>query len=124
MTNPPVVVHDPKKGEIWIVRFKPSVGAEIRKTRRAVVVNDDKIGNLRLRIVVPVTGWNERYKSIVWQVYLAKNRQNNLDKTSSADTSQVKSISVDRFVEKVGSITSREMDEILAGIALCIGYNP
>ncbi len=96
MTDPPIVVNNPKKGEIWIVRFDPSIGAEIRKTRRAVVVNDDKIGNLRLLIVVPVTGWNEGYKSIVWQVYLAKSRQNNLDKKSSADTSQVKSISVNR----------------------------
>ncbi|MBW1766947.1 MAG: type II toxin-antitoxin system PemK/MazF family toxin [Deltaproteobacteria bacterium] len=124
MTNPHVVVHDPKKGEIWKVRFNPSKGAEITKTRPAVVVNEDKIGHLRLRIVVPVTAWQDRYKRIVWMVHLDKSPQSNLDKISAADTSQVKSVSVDRFARKVGTITLNELEEILAGISLCIGYNP
>ena len=120
----PIVVHNPQKGEIWMVRFKPSTGAEIKKTRPAVVVNEDKIGNLRLRIVVPVTEWDERYDSIVWMVLLNKTSQSNLKKVSAADTSQVKSVSVDRFMEKVGTITSAELEEVIAGIMLCIGYNP
>jgi len=124
MTNPPVVVHDPKKGEIWKVRFDPSKGAEIKKARPAVVVNEDKIGDLMLRIVVPVTGWRDKYKSIVWMVHLDKSPQSNLDKTSAADASQVKSVSVSRFVKRVGTITLDELEEVLAGISLCIGYNP
>jgi len=47
----------PKRGEIWLVRFDPSIGAEIRKLRPAVVLSLDKIGRLPLRIVVPVTDW-------------------------------------------------------------------
>lgn len=124
MTNPPIVVHNPKKGEIWRVSFNPSKGAEIRKTRPAVVVNEDKIGNLRLRIAVPITGWNDKYKSIVWMVYLEKSPLSNLEKISAGDTSQVKSLSVDRFIDKVGSVSPEELEEIIAGIALCVGYNP
>lgn len=30
---------EPSRGEIWLVRFEPSQGAEIDKTRPAVVVN-------------------------------------------------------------------------------------
>ena len=47
-------VPTPKRGEVWLVRFDPSAGAEIRKVRPAVVVNLDAIGHLLLRIVVPV----------------------------------------------------------------------
>ena len=37
-------VPTPKRGEVWLVRFDPSAGAEIRKVRPAVVVNLDAIG--------------------------------------------------------------------------------
>ncbi len=43
-------VPTPKRGEVWLVRFDPSAGAEIRKVRPAVVVNLDAIGRLPLRI--------------------------------------------------------------------------
>ena len=37
----------PIRGEIWEVNFNPSVGAEIQKTRPAVVMNVPEIGRLR-----------------------------------------------------------------------------
>ena len=43
-------VPTPKWGKVWLVRFDPSAGAEIRKVRPAVVVNLDAIGRLPLRI--------------------------------------------------------------------------
>ncbi len=45
-------VPTPKRGEVWLVRFDPSAGAEIRKLRLAVGVNLDAIGRLPLRISV------------------------------------------------------------------------
>jgi mRNA-degrading endonuclease toxin of MazEF toxin-antitoxin module len=47
----------PKRGEVWLVQFNPSVGAEIQKVRPAVVLSVDGVGLLPLRIVVPVTDW-------------------------------------------------------------------
>ena len=37
----------------------PTVGAEIKKTRPVVIVNDDAIGILPLKVIVPVTEWQE-----------------------------------------------------------------
>ena len=34
------------RGEIWLINLSPTVGAEISKTRPAVIVNDDTIGKL------------------------------------------------------------------------------
>lgn len=45
----------PARGEVWLVSFDPSLGAEIRKVRPAVVINIDEMGRLPLRIVVPIT---------------------------------------------------------------------
>ena len=38
----------PLRGEVWNVRFDPSVGAEIKKIRPAVVLSEDAIGKLPL----------------------------------------------------------------------------
>ena len=46
-----------KRGEIWQVNLDPTIGAEIQKSRPAVIVSDDSIGILPLKVIVPVTGW-------------------------------------------------------------------
>ncbi|MEY4029847.1 MAG: hypothetical protein RJA90_1046 [Bacteroidota bacterium] len=93
--------------EIWWVTFNPSVGAEINKKRPAIIVNDDAIGILPLRIIVPITDWNERYITADWMVKIKPTTLNKLGKDSTADCFQVKSLSTNRFVSKLG-----EMDEI------------
>jgi mRNA interferase MazF len=50
-----------KQGEIWIINLDPTIGAEIRKVRPAIIVNDDALGKLPLKIIVPLTDWKERY---------------------------------------------------------------
>ncbi|PKL48647.1 MAG: hypothetical protein CVV37_07920 [Nitrospira bacterium HGW-Nitrospira-1] len=36
------------RGEVWLINLDPAIGSEIKKTRPAVVVNDDAIGILPL----------------------------------------------------------------------------
>ena len=43
-------------------------------------------------------------------------------KDSGADAFQVKSLSRDKFVTKLGTLTPAGMDRITAAIALCVGY--
>jgi mRNA-degrading endonuclease toxin of MazEF toxin-antitoxin module len=57
-TNP-----TPIRGEVWRIRFDPSEGDEIKKVRMAVVVSQNAVGRLRLKIVVPITEWKPRYAS-------------------------------------------------------------
>ena len=49
------------KGEIWSINLDPTIGAEIKKTRPAVIVSEDAIGVLPLRVIVPLTDWKDRY---------------------------------------------------------------
>ncbi len=105
-------VPTPKRGEVWLVRFDPSAGAEIRKLRPAVVVNLDAIGRLPLRIVVPVTDWKSDFGNLSWFVFLPAASENGLSKDSGADAFQVKSVSETRFVRKLGEVTDAQIDEI------------
>ncbi|MFI5455521.1 MAG: type II toxin-antitoxin system PemK/MazF family toxin [Isosphaerales bacterium] len=72
-------VPQPKRGEIWQVRFDPSIGAEIRKQRPAVVMNLDGIGKLPLRIVVPITDWQPAFASFSCQVTDVGRRRFDID---------------------------------------------
>lgn len=89
-----------------------------------MVVNSDGIGFLRLRIVVPITTWKQKFgASAQWIVPLPADNRTGLVKESGADTFQVKSISVDRFVSRKGSVNARELEAIVAGVAMCVGYS-
>ena len=101
--------------------FDPAVGAEIRKARPAVIVSVKGIGRLPLRIVVPVTDWNPAFAGYPWFVKIIANSINGLTKDSGADSFQVKSVSEDRFVKRLGDISSDQLDEIAEAIALCVG---
>jgi len=114
-------VPQPKRGEIWLVRFDPSIGAEIRKSRPAVVLNLNGIGRLPVRLVVPITDWQPTFAKFSWFVFLPASSANGLSKDSGADAFQVKSVSDLRFVRKLGVVTEEELDEIASAIALCVG---
>jgi mRNA interferase MazF len=111
----------PKRGEVWLVDFDPSVGAEIRKIRPAVVTSMDTVGRLPLRLVVPITDWKPLYASFPWFVELPATIDNGLAKDSGADCFQTKSLSENRFVQRLGEISTNQLDDIASAIALCVG---
>ncbi len=114
-------VPPPKRGEIWLVDFDPSVGAEIQKIRPAVVISLDSIGRLPLRIIVPITDWKTSYFQLPWFVELLPSQFNGLRKHSGADAFQTKSVSEHRLVRKIGELTPVQLDAVADAIALCVG---
>jgi len=98
--------------EIWLVSFNPTIGAEINKKRPAIIVNDDSIGVLPLRIIDPITDWKERYNSADWMVKVEPTTLNNLTKDSTADCFQVKSVSTNRFDSKIGEVDDEIFEKI------------
>jgi len=112
---------NPQRGEVWNINFDPSKGAEIKKIRPSVVVNENAIGKLPLRIIVPITEWKEAFETYPWFVKIESDPNNGLSKTSGADAFQVKSLSTTRFVKKLGTLTEAQIDDIASAIALCVG---
>jgi mRNA interferase MazF len=82
-----------RRGEVWLINLDPTVGAEIKKTRPAVIVNDDAIGILPLKVIVPITEWKDRYAVAPWMIPVTPDAQNGLGKPSAADAFQVRSLS-------------------------------
>jgi len=115
---------DPRRGEIWRVDLDPTRGDEMRKTRPAVVVSDNSLGRLRLRIIAPITDWKDAYAHYPWMIRLDPDQRNGLSKPSAADAFQVRSLSVDRLREPLGELSDEHVDAIAEAIALCVAYPP
>lgn len=106
-----------KQNEVWLINLDPAVGAEIKKSRPAIIVNDNSLGKLPLKIIVPVTNWKEQYEIVPWMIKIEPNSKNGLTKKSSADCFQVRSVSRNRFVKRLGELSVSEMNEIRIGLS-------
>ncbi|MBI3193062.1 MAG: type II toxin-antitoxin system PemK/MazF family toxin [Ignavibacteriae bacterium] len=111
-----------RRGEVWLINLDPTIGAEIKKIRPAIIVNNDDLGILPLKIIVPVTEWKERYDNAPWMVNIHPVQENGLEKESAADTFQVRSISQERFVRKLGIVSSPVMKEISSALSIVLCF--
>jgi mRNA interferase MazF len=107
-------VIDPtiRRGEIWWVSFDPAIGGEIRKTRPAVVVSNDRFNLTNNRVqVVPLTSSEKRL--YLFEAYvMVRGRQN------KAMADQIKTIAKERMREKIGHVTIEEMKAIEKAIRI------
>jgi mRNA-degrading endonuclease toxin of MazEF toxin-antitoxin module len=52
---------NPKRGELWLVDLNPTIGQEIQKTRPVVVISSDFLLSIPMRIIIPITSWQEKF---------------------------------------------------------------
>jgi mRNA interferase MazF len=110
-----------KQGEIWQICLDPALGAEMRKTRPALIVSADSLGKLPLVVVVPITGWKDHFSEYSWMVRIDPTAQNGLTKVSAADCFQIRSLSIDRLVSRVGSAEPEIIAKAREAIAQVVG---
>ncbi len=114
----------PSRGEVWIVDLNPTQGDEIGKRRTAVLISCDGLGRLALHMIVPITEWKSNFAAYPWFEKLLPTEKNGLTKESGADAFQIRSVSRDRFVKKLGIIPGSQLQSICLRVALCIGLDP
>ena len=105
-----------KQSEVWLIDLDPTKGSEIQKKRPAIIVNDDRLGKLPLKVVIPITEWKERYDIAPWMVKIEPNTTNGLSKVSAADCFQIRSLSQERLLKKLGHIDINMLQEIKEAI--------
>lgn len=112
----------PRRGDIWLVALDPTIGAEIQKTRPAVVVSSDAAGVLPVKLVVPLTGWNPSHNGKFWLVPVEPGGRTGLSKRSTADALQMRSVALERFVTRLGRMPAGLLEEIAAAIAAAVEF--
>lgn len=114
----------PLRGEVWRVNFDPTLGAEIRKTRPAIVISSNSIGKLPIKLIAPITGWSEAFEGNLWHVRIVPDTSNGLTKDSAADTLQIRGVDILRFIDRIGMVSLMTMTEIITAIAAVIEFEP
>jgi mRNA interferase MazF len=112
----------PSRGEVWLVDLNPTRGQEIRKTRPVIVVSSDLFSQIPVRITIPVTSWQEKFCDRPFMIKIAADLQTGLSQTSAGNVLQIRSLSTERFIKRLGSVTSEVLSELLATLAVCTDY--
>ena len=104
-----------QRGEVWWVRFGPSIGGEIRKRRPAVVVTSDlALPHLNRVQVVPLTTNVSRFYPGEALVQV-----NGVPHKAMAD--QVTTVSKLRFGQRVGELSWSDMNAVVRAINVQMG---
>ncbi|MEI6758677.1 MAG: type II toxin-antitoxin system PemK/MazF family toxin, partial [Chlorobium sp.] len=78
---------------------------------------------LPLKIIVSITDWKAHYSHAPWMIKLMPDKQNALQKISSADTFQVRSIAQERFIKQIGVVDEVTMQLIKHGLQCVLDIN-
>lgn len=117
-----ISLPQPQRGEIWLVSFDPTIGAEIKKTRPAVALSSDAVGRLPVKLVAPLTDWKDYYAANIWHVRIDPDAANGLTKISAVDALQLRGMDRQRFVRKLGRVSSTQLEEIVLAVAAVIEH--
>ena len=99
-----------KRGEIWLVNLDPIIGREQAGTRPALIISTDGFNEsgLELSIVCPLTS---KHKGFPTHVDI-KAGEGGLTMDSHIKVEDVKSISVKRFIKKIGKVDTKIMTRV------------
>ena len=105
--------------DIYLVDLNPTKGAEINKARPCIIVSNDDVGVLPLKIVVPLIGYKEHHNKS-WLVKIEPTKNTGLLKDSTADPMHIRSVSHDRILKKIGSIDDNTYSKLKEAIKIVL----
>lgn len=110
----------PKRGEIYLVKFDPTTGAEIKKTRPALVIQND-IANAYspITIVAAVTSkvGGMQYPT---EVFVEKG-EGGIKMDSIVLLNQLRSIDRSRIGKCLGTLKSETMEQVNRALEISVG---
>jgi mRNA interferase MazF len=114
-------VEDLKRGEIYLCSFDPTVGHEIKKTRPALLIQND-VGNRYspLTIVAAITSTISPVPYPV-EVVIESTAGNGLEVRSSIRLDQVRTVDRQRLVRRLGIVDSATMARVDEAIKISLG---
>lgn len=100
----------PRRGEVWLVDFGDPIGREQAGRRPAVVVSADPLNLSRAGVVI-VVPFTTAHRGLPSHIEIEPG-SSGLDDVSYAKCEDVKSVSEQRFVARLGAATPESQFEI------------
>lgn len=114
------VVSYPRRGEVYFVSFDPTIGAEIKKTRPALILQND-IGNRYspLTIVAAITSQYE--EPLYPHQVLVSAPEGGMKLNSMVLLNQIRSVDKRRLVKRLGMLKPNTMLRVDRALQISLG---
>src|SRR5580704_3028295 len=101
----------PKRGDVFLVNFDPTIGAEIQKTRPALILQNDIANRYSpVTIVAAITSFTGE------TLYPSEVRidapTGGLDRTSIVLLNQLRTVDIQRLLRKLGMLDDEAMEKV------------
>jgi mRNA interferase MazF len=105
----------PRRGEVWLVAFGPSIGGEVQKARPAVVISNNTANALLSRVqVVPISSQVARLYPAEAYVSLNGGRR-------KAMADQITTAGKQRLQRRMGTLSAADVAAVAGAIRLQLG---
>ncbi len=99
-----------KQKDIFLANLNPSLGSEQKGIRPVVILSGNAMNdNLEVSIVCPLSSAIKGYAGCV---LLKKDNLNNLENDSEIISFQIRTISKERLINKIGEISDKQLQEL------------
>jgi len=113
-------VKRPRRGEVSLVNFDPTIGAEVKKTRPAVVIQND-IGN-RWSPITIVAAMTSKFEDPLYPTeVLVRASEGGLEVDSVVRLNQIRSVDQARLVRRLGTLKAQTVKEVDRALLLSLG---
>lgn len=110
----------PRRGEVYLVNFDPTIGSEIKKTRPALILQND-IANRHSPITI-VAAITSKYDATLYPTeVLVKPPEGGLTTNAVVLLNQVRSIDKGRLIKRLGVLKSSTMQHVDRALQISVG---
>ena len=109
----------PKRGEVHLVSFDPALGAEIQKTRPALILQND-VGNLHSPVTIVAAITSNLRRQAPTSV-LVKTPEAGLTVDSVVLLNQIRTVDKRRLVRRLGALRAGTVKQVDQAILISLG---
>ena len=110
----------PKRGEVYLVAFDPTVGHEIRKTRPALVVQNDVSNQYSPLTIVAAISSQFATPPHPREVVIEPS-ESGLPKASAVVVNQIRTVDRQRLIKRLGVLDSATMRRVDDALKISLG---
>lgn len=110
----------PKRGDIYLVNFDLTLGSEIRKTRPALILQND-IANSHSPITIVAAISSQFDETLYPTEVLIEPPEGGLNANSVVLLNQIRSIDKQRLIKRLGTVTAQTIQQINQALQVSLG---
>ena len=113
-------LNRPKRGEIYLTRFDPTLGAEIQKTRPALILQNDVANRYSPITIVAAITSRPRHRDRPTNI-LVGTPEGGLTSDSTVLLNQIRSVDTQRLIRRLGTLRSDTMRRVDQALMISLG---